>query len=150
MNEKSTPQNQSEIKQLPIDRNPAVVDFLHLDKSPKAVSTYELENTFRAELEEDIASGDVAADLRAISTRSKERYDSVNDRHPKNVGKKALIGAGVAGAALVVGYMGGLDARDEQKLSEYDKNNQIENVANNPQIFGELPENPSDMTINTD
>lgn len=146
MNEKNIPQKHTNI--VAVDQDPSVRDFLGLDKTPKAKSSYDELEAFTDDFEQ--AAG-LVPDREQISHRAQKRGNESTGRRPLNVAQKALVGAGVVGGALTVGLIGGQDLQHEQDLAKYDEANKAANIAENPELYGrELPEDPRDMTVQVD
>lgn len=145
MNEKNNQPNQMESNTIAIDQDPHVRDFLGLDRTPKAESSYDKQQAFKRDFEQ--AAG-LSSEPDQTTYRQKRDIEA-RGRRPMNLTKKALIGAGVVGGVLAVGYIGGQDMKHEQDLVEYDQENKEANIANNPELFNseQLPANPSDMTV---
>ena len=130
---------------MPVDQDPSVRDFLKLDNAGPAPRAEDL-NRFEREFE--AAAGLKSKEETAADNQMHSRSEKRAQNRPN---RAALVVAGVAtGAVLTVAAMNGMfnEADGAKKLADYDAKNKAENIANNPELFGqELPEDPSDMTI---
>lgn len=134
MPETNTPQPKSELEKAALE--------LGMPERSERQRAEELKQ-FDKELLQDAGLVPVE-DLNDISDRSAERAKNRPSR-------AALVAGGVAtGAVLTVAAMNGMfnEADDAKRLADYDAKNKAANIANNPELFGgELPANPSDMTV---